>query len=144
MSQLPPRRPLDHLLVEAAEIHTRRTRGPACKVARIVLIFGDGGQKSIDVTAELRAEAKRSREAVAEQDRADTVSLTKMERTCLEALAEAEEPLTADETAAKAGYEPGAAVRRAMSGLVKKGCAAKRGGYEVTELGRRVIGAGRA
>jgi hypothetical protein len=141
MSLTPPRRPLDHLLVEAADIRTRRNRGPGGRVERIILVFADGTRESIEISDRIRAEARRSRMVVEEDERADGITLSVPERNLLQAVAESAEPVTGDEAARLAGYPPGSKARIALSALVKKRCLAKRGGYVATVLGRKVLGA---
>lgn len=141
MSSTPSRRPLDHLLVEAAIIRARRTRGPASGLNCIVLRFADGGQEIIEITESLRLQIKRSRDRVACEEQADEIHIGVTERNLLQAVAESKEPITADEAAELAGYPPGTSkVRTAMSSLVKKRCVAKKGGYVVTIIGRQVLG----
>lgn len=139
----PPKRPLDHLLVDAAEARTRRLRGPGTCVVKVVLHLSDGGTDTLDVPPELRAAARRSREELEAREQADQVSLTQAERNCLIALAEADEPMTGDEVAVKAGYEPGSKVRTALASLVRKGCVGKKAGYVITALGRAAVGVGK-
>lgn len=61
----------------------------------------------------------------------------------LQALAESETYLNAEEAALKAGYEPGAHVRRVLSQLRKAGLVTHRSteGYAITKIGRDMLAA---
>lgn len=130
-----PRRPLDHILLDAAQARTRRTRGLGVRIVGLILLTSDGGREEITVTAELRDAARGTRVA----GNAGPVKLSQSEIVCLQALVESAGPLTGDEVADAAGYARGAGVRRAISSLVRKGLATRENGYIATPRGRAAI-----
>lgn len=131
------RRPLDHILYDAAQARTTRTRGSGVRVVGLILLTSDGGREEITITAELRAAARGTRVTTS----VAPVELSQSEIVCLQALAEAAGPLTGNELADAAGYARGASVRRTLSSLVGKGLAARENGYVITSRGQEVIAA---